>query len=189
MSAKPEGERLLEAGKLGVRFCPLGDRYSHEIVLAAEGDWTLLAASIEAPPEEPWPPSPPLQSFDVGEPTERGPLALLVGMAGQSHWSVSVALDSAASSATFDIACRMRSGPRGPLGSSYLLAEKCISRDARGAVLVAADGSRVRVDILDAMGPARLTIDRDRMTIAPLAVDVFSEATTIRWGYRFWRER
>ncbi len=188
MSTKPAGEQLLEGGGLGVRFCPLGDRYAHEIVLAAAGDWTLLAASIEAPPEESWPPSPTLQSLDIAEPTESGPLALLVGMAGQSHWSASVAIDKAAGSVTFDVACRLRSGQRGRLASSYLLAEKSVSRDARGAVLVGADGSRVRVDILEAMGPARLTIDRDRLIIAPLAVDVLTTATTVRWGYRFRRE-
>jgi len=79
---------------------------------------TVVFESIEGTPEEDWPPSPPLQELHLEARPDGKQLALLVGMAGTSHWSLSVEFDAAAGTAVFDVACRVKRAPGG-LGSRY----------------------------------------------------------------------
>lgn len=113
------GQRVLGpalGAALQVRTVPHGDRLGHEVFLAEAPELPLLV-SVEQGESENWPPSPPLQSCDV-QAQSGGEVALLVGMAGQSHWSASI--EVAQSGLIFDIACRMPAAGDGySLGSTY----------------------------------------------------------------------
>jgi len=91
------------------------DRYSHRIVSA---DGTPLLTSIEGSDQDVWPPSPPLQQLSIEEIRPGVEVALLVGMAGKSHWSVSIEPLADKCGFVFDVACRLREAA-GWLGSSY----------------------------------------------------------------------
>ena len=119
---------LLTTGRLQVRFFWQHDRFAHELSLS-DGEWTVpLLQSLEGSADDAWPPSPPLQSLHV---ESRGDMqvALAVGMAGASHWSASVEVNS--DGLRFDIACRVRGEPRA-LGSCYRIMPDvtCESHDA-----------------------------------------------------------
>ena len=121
---RPADERggetvAIASGDLQIVFVRTGDRFSHRIAHLASSDTPLLA-SVEGQPDDPWPSSPPWQELHV---ERRGELqvALLVGRAGHSHWSMSVEPELAADGFLFDIACRT-SGEVGFLGSTYRLA-------------------------------------------------------------------
>jgi hypothetical protein len=106
--------------RLQVDFFKLADRYGHRlsVVLRDEaGRETLvpLAESVEGTSDDPWPPSPPLQSLSIERLSERCTAALLVGMAGRSHWSASIEAkteESFVGLIEFDFACRSAELPR-----------------------------------------------------------------------------
>ncbi|REK07486.1 MAG: hypothetical protein DWQ37_21380 [Planctomycetota bacterium] len=109
-------DRILEAGGVQVRFFWQHDRYAHQVLLRRGGTWVVALATREGSSQDEWPVSPPFQSLEV---SDRAPTqALLVGMAGKSHWSASVEIEPDGSCITFDVACRLRAAA-GPLGSSY----------------------------------------------------------------------
>lgn len=118
---------------LRVRFSYQGDRFGHAIELLTATGTTPVMLSCEIGDAETdgsetrptgtdvWPPSPPLQQLSL-ETNGRGQqVALLLGMAGRSHWSLSVEPEAASSPSagfTFDVACRPAGVP-GFLGSGY----------------------------------------------------------------------
>lgn len=125
----------LESGRLRMDFHRTGDRLAHRIWLksgpatAAAGpsdplEETLLLESLEGTNSEDWPASPPWQQLDWHSLPGRGQAALLVGLAGRSHWSASI--EPVKCGWVLDIACRVKSAPQGcrlatRLGSSYRL--------------------------------------------------------------------
>jgi hypothetical protein len=110
-------DRTIESGDLRLMFLWRGDRFGHRIEGQIDGAWQVLLESIEGSPADDWPVSPALQSLHV-EHRPEGPVALLVGKAGASHWSASVEPLEAPSGFRFDIACRTGQPPRN-LGSTY----------------------------------------------------------------------
>jgi hypothetical protein len=112
-----EGARL-RAGRLAVVFRRRGDRIGHRIVFVGDTVEQLLLESVEGTPDEPWPASPALQEGRI-ETTGGRNAAMLVGMAGKSHWSVSIEADAQRESLLFDVACRIKLGG-GQLASAYL---------------------------------------------------------------------
>src|SRR6478672_10846265 len=108
----PDGTRLR------LEFIWLSDRYGHCISrIDASGAIQPLLESIEGSPHDNWPPSPPLQSLTI-EPRNGCPVALLLGMAGPTHWSASIEAAADNTAIHFDIACRHGTNP-GSLGSAY----------------------------------------------------------------------
>src|SRR3954451_16891094 len=84
-AASSDGTRLL------VEFIRYGDRYGHVISLVnAAGEIEPLLESVEGRSDDAWPDSPPLQSLSIEKLPDGRSAALLVGMAGRSHWSASV---------------------------------------------------------------------------------------------------
>jgi len=68
----------------------MGDRFGHVIALA-EGDARIeLLRSVEGDHTHSWPPSPPLQEVHLEQRGDGASIALAVGKAGSSHWSLSV---------------------------------------------------------------------------------------------------
>ena len=93
-----------------VRFRWTGDRFDH----AAEFESGRVAC-LETSLESHWPDSPPIQQLSI-ETIEGRDVALGVGCAGTSHWSLSV--EPTEDGFRFDWACRAKETPL-QLGTSY----------------------------------------------------------------------
>lgn len=120
MSAVPQ---LLEVtcGDLGLRvsFTRSRDRFGHEVSALFSAQQVPLLASQEGTDVERWPASPPLQQLSVEHRRDGQHVALAVGMAGNSHWSLSVQLQPERLAIEFDAACRCSAQPE-RLGSAYV---------------------------------------------------------------------
>ncbi len=113
--------RPIVIGRLRLVFAWRGDRFGHALQMSghdADAPETTLLVSVEGSQDEAWPASPVLQEFHW-EPRAGGQsVALLVGRAGRSHWSLSVLCDPARETCLFEAACRVSHEPE-RLGSSY----------------------------------------------------------------------
>jgi hypothetical protein len=114
---------MYSRGPLRVRLCFVwsGDRYAQRLVVTDDGQEQFCFESLEGAPGEAWPPSPALQQLSFQPGVSGGQCALLVGMAGKSHWSLSVETNE--SSLVFDVACRVQESPE-RLRSTYRGCEK-----------------------------------------------------------------
>ena len=157
-AAAPDGSALR------AEFLWHGDRFAHRISLIhRSGAIVPLLESLEGTPADDWPPSPPLQSLTIENRTNGRTVALLVGMAGGSHWSASVETLADAPELIFDVACRHNKRPTF-LGSRY---RKLIrSMDTQVCVT---DQS------------ARLSSDDDTVVIEPIRI---IPAATSRWSFK-----
>jgi hypothetical protein len=162
---------ILEAGPLRIVFPWHVDRYAHEIWLRDGIDWIRVLASVEGSPEEAWPASPPFQSLEIAD-RAATPVALLVGMAGKSHWSASVEMDGRARLVRFEVACRVREGDVGTLGSTYRHCPGPVPCDA------------LAVELERRFGPVELRHSGDLLEIAVPDCET-QAARTIRWNYLF----
>jgi hypothetical protein len=105
--------------QLRLDFVERGDRLGHRIALVSTtGESTLLLESLEGNSADNWPPSPPLQSVSIEERGLGERVALLLGMAGNSHWSASIVVPANQPKLIFDVACRHRAMPTW-MGSQY----------------------------------------------------------------------
>jgi hypothetical protein len=105
---------------LRIEFQWLGDRFGHTIsAVHPSGEIRPLLESIEGTPADNWPTSPPLQSLSIETLKDGRRAALLVGMAGGSHWSASIEATPCRAEFIFDMACRHNRQPIW-LGSRYL---------------------------------------------------------------------
>lgn len=103
---------------LRVEFIRRQDRYAH-VISRLEGNIAFpIWESFEGTDADDWPPSPPLQQLSVETLSDGRRVALLVGMAGTSHWSLSVEAAPEGGAIIFDAACRVTQSPVA-LGSSY----------------------------------------------------------------------
>jgi hypothetical protein len=153
---------------LRVEFERRGDRYAHVISRVGPGGKVRpLLESVEGLPTDDWPASPPLQSLHMQELPDGKRAALLVGMAGRSHWSASIEIAPGKAEIVFDIACRCGAGRR-QLGSEY-----------RWLIEVA--DPRFEFAAADERTEVRRT--EERVVIGP-AKTVETAATTVRWRYR-----
>jgi hypothetical protein len=136
----------IDCGSLRLEFVWSDDRYGHRILSSSpESDCSLT--SIEGRADEKWPSSSPLQSLHIeGRPCGVR-IAMLVGMAGRSHWSMSVESDVAGNRFLFDVACRIAEVPSW-LGSSY-------------AVSLGADAASWPIQI-EPLAPATLQLESGR---------------------------
>ncbi|KAA5545220.1 hypothetical protein FYK55_06020 [Roseiconus nitratireducens] len=134
-----------------VSFVWHGDRFVHTVRL---GSFSVASESADSDPT--WPTSPPIQQLSI-ETLGGHPVALGVGGAGQSHWSLSV--EPTTDGFLFDCACRVKQQP-GWLGSSY--------PTQPGLSILAHDGSVIRQDEAGV-----------RIEPSP----VLSDAGTYRWKY------
>lgn len=137
---------LVDGSKLVVEFENRGDRLGHTIWLVDAGGTKVgLLQSIEGSPQDAWPPSPPLQSLSIETLTDGRRVALLVGMAGGSHWSASVEGLVGKGELAFDMACRHAAGA-GWLGSKYrVLSDMSHNLSIAGDVDVRAEAGEISV--------------------------------------------
>src|SRR5438067_13480407 len=145
--------------RLRLEFARLNDRYAQRIsLIAADGAIQPLLESVEGSPHDDWPSSPPLQSLTI---ETRGDhvVALLVGMAGGSHWSASIEAVAGKAELIFDIACR-HGAKRGALGSRYRrvsgAAKELAIRGEGANISLTDDGVAIRpADGVDSPGTTR----------------------------------
>ncbi len=169
------------AVRVGLSFHWRNDRYEHRLVLI-DGDLrSVLLASCEGADQEFWPPSPALQQLTVHQDGRGRPCVLLLGMAGKSHWSLSVAQDKGA--LLFDAACRVQERPA-RLGSSYRVTRPSRwSPAGRLHVPVEHATLEVVVDAAPEDGVARRKAGDGGLAITPLA-EIKEVPATIRWHYQ-----
>jgi hypothetical protein len=117
---------MLNGDGLVVLFQRHDDRYVHEADIVGLNGQVALLRSVEGSPDEVWPTSPPCQQVHFEKRLGGLQVALAVGMAGASHWSVSVELDPTARRITFDVACRLQAAPV-RLQSAYRLPDPRIT--------------------------------------------------------------
>ena len=160
------------------------DRFGHEIAYVAG---PVAAACLTAElgrGRDPWPASPPMQQCSL-EPSSRGrQMALLIGMAGKSHWSQSVETDSAAMSLTFDVACRVHRQPVW-LGSSYRANHPIEALSASTVRLTVAAGIELTMtgEAPDRSLPVGLEVSGNHVVIAA-DLGRLRFPSTVRWRYR-----
>jgi hypothetical protein len=131
------------------------------------GEITSLLESIEGSGTDDWPPSPPLQSLHIESLPNGRRAALLVGMAGRSHWSASIETVKESAEILFDLACRHAATPK-QIGSRYRALPS-----AKGRIEILPEESHLTCDA---------KIAGDEITIEPAWPNI-SSATT-RWKYR-----
>ena len=174
-------EAINERGHgLRLTFSWTGDRYAQQVDYCGPTGTTLLLTSLEGNDQAVWPPSPPLQQLTFEE-RPRGPIALLIGMAGTSHWSVSVETDTARAEIVFDLACRMSQQPRF-LGSSYLSTQAVAAAQGQPVSLAAGvilESLPVCEEVANATGA--IEIADSEIKIAAVSPEV---GGTPRWKYR-----
>lgn len=167
----------IASGDLQLAFVRSGDRFSHYLAPVGDSHAPWLA-SVEGLPDDPWPPSPPWQELHI-ECRGDQQVAMLVGRAGGSHWSMSVEPRTAEGGFLFDVACRT-SGEVGYLGSTYRLGDAAMPvltgkgiQLARGYELGALTGA------IELLGGGHDRIAR----VMPLPREGASPQT-IRWQFR-----
>jgi len=148
---------------LAVQFAWLGDRYQHVVLLQRpDGSTRPLLASVEGNAADDWPESPPLQSLSIERLAEGRTAALLVGMAGRSHWSASIEARGDGGELVFDLACRHRAN-LAQLGSRY---RWLLPAQERTTIAIAAC-------------PGCITDNGEVLTIAPIAASNTAASNTV----------
>jgi hypothetical protein len=169
---------------LKARFFQLGDRYAHGVWLVDGGNETALLDSLEGDDYTDWPPSPPLQQLTVEDRTDGSHVLLLVGMAGTSHWSLSVEPHPSEPALLFDAACRIK-GACTRLGSQYRCdLQPRPPRDSQTIEFGIADQiCRFEAETLGSKPPASVEMVGENLSIhsPPLSERL---PTTARWKYR-----
>lgn len=108
---------------LRVEFLSVGDCFAHRVVAVDREELSMnLIESVEGDFHSSWPRSPILQSLNSHSDTKEAPAAMLIGAAGDGHWSLTVQQSEAPCGLVFDVACRVKSLPPG-LTSTYEIAE------------------------------------------------------------------
>jgi hypothetical protein len=169
---------ILNAAGFRLTLVSCGDRLAHTVGLVLSDRVVPLLASLEGTPDDDWPPSPPLTTVET--PT-RSPesQALLLGMAGRSHWSAAIKMVEAAWCMEFEVACRIKE-PAAWLGSSYRTMITAVEAGDRAELMVG-DG-RVRIAAVGAR--VHVTPDGLKIGIAP-PDGPFPQ--TVRWNYSICR--
>jgi hypothetical protein len=157
-----------DGGRLRLRFARQGDRLHQTVewLAAATNAASTIATSpvvallesCEGQSSDTWPDSPPLQQLLIEPRGAAGHVALLVGMAGRSHWSLSIEPLVDRVGFRFDAACRL-SGPPEWLGHVWRAAAAARERPvATGRLrIVAEDGAECQMP--PALAPEALAPD------------------------------
>ncbi|MBX7074686.1 MAG: hypothetical protein K1X71_16205 [Pirellulales bacterium] len=177
MTDAPHSPCSAKAGPIEIAFVRRADRYAHQIQV----DGSAWLESIEGSEVERWPASPPLQELASHSLPAGGAALLLVGMAGRSHWSLSVAVAGEPDRLRFDAACRANEPPVW-LGSTYRLRCGITATSESGRWLLVKANSESRL-ALEATG-AEVVFAAGELTIRPTDHSTKLPATA-RWQYEW----
>jgi hypothetical protein len=177
-----------------IRFVRHGDRWAHTIGVVLGDRLLPLLASIEGNEVDLWPPSPPLKDFHLHD-ANGSTTAMLVGMAGNSHWSVTVQLADGDPAVKFDIACRIKNELPdtddarkrvSPLSSSYRTMV-CPAPESNQAATLMLDDLSIRVSSEPVAGnedtPAAVITTGDNSLQIVALPDAAVLPRTVRWKY------
>ena len=115
--------------RLRVVFDNARGRFAHRAECCdASGESIVLLESIEGSDDQRWPTSPVIQEVHFEDREDGSRVALCVGRAGKSHWSIAAEADADGRQVVFQVACRVRETPE-TLGSSYRVAKKANAVD------------------------------------------------------------
>lgn len=142
-----------------VEFFRAADRIAHQVRIQRNEGPSTTWESLEGHDLQHWPPSPAFQEVSIERIGDRD-VALLVGMAGKSHWSLSVDIDPKRGSIRFDTACRISVDPD-YLGSRYTGPTDSVICDSATMIDTSEDSWSARPESIDA------------------------PSATIRWAYEF----
>ena len=181
-----------------IRFVRHGDRWAHTVGVVLGDRLLPLLASIESSQDELWPPSPPLKDLHLHD-ANGTTTAMLVGMAGNSHWSVTVQLAQGDPAVNFDIACRIKDElpdaddaqkQVSPLSSSYRTMV-CPTSESNQAAALMLDDLSIRVSSDPVAGnedtPAAVVTTGDNSVQIVLLPEAAALPRTVRW--RYWVRR
>ena len=158
------------------------DRYAHTVALVDGARLVPLLASREGSTDELWPPSPPLQTLHVEERPDDSQVCLLVGMAGLSHWSLSVEAHTNSTHLAFDAACRIQAPPD-MLGSRYrTMVAPSVEDPELLRWRISGLGCQVRAIPIDGDGCAVMQTTPEGLTITANLLEGTS-SRTVRWRY------
>ncbi|WP_147274178.1 hypothetical protein [Bremerella cremea] len=183
-----ESIRADETG-LFVSFVKHQDRFAHVVALVQGEQCTPVFASIEgSQDDEDWPESPPFQEIHLEE-RGTGTIAMLVGKAGDSHWSAAVEPTSEPGKIRFSVACRMQGYPM-RICSRYGLileekSEPTLEQD--GPWVWKINGVELCVDVIpqDQFPTPEIPANQSGFEVnASLDLEPFPK--TIQWIYEIW---
>jgi len=170
------------------------DRYAHWIEAVQNDEKEIVLASLEGDELDAWPTSPPLQQLSFERRPDGSTVALAIGMAGTSHWSLSVEVDPHSLATEFDVACRCVQRPEA-LGSRYKVTGSC-HFDSPCVSIRSASGGLTLLPIAhgaaEPLGKLDWDADQQELHIAPAESQLLASdrVWTVRWRYRVeWNDK
>ena len=175
----------LAGWRLRVQFERCKDRYAHRVFLDSKQRSELLLESIEGSDQDPWPVSPPFQQLSFQEQSNALNVALLVGMAGKSHWSMSVEVAADRPALIFDVACRCQQ-PAERLMSRYRISLACLPTSDPHTALFDVSGCKCSLltETVDDSLPAQIQSSNQEISIVAATLSGEELPTTVRWKYK-----
>jgi len=188
-----------QGGGLSVEFLRTQGCYGHRIIGLGQDDATaVLLESIEGISRPPWPESPALQGLNVDDLQQHDsdspgqqPSAMLIGMAADGHWSLSIEplKIEGVCGFLFDVACRVKTCPAS-LTSTYRLAESVVLEDPGEQLQLENPIGRFTVVPLPVESDRDFDSDACRLLVGRSGIQLARETqwsdeapTTLRWKY------
>jgi hypothetical protein len=166
---------------LRVEFVRIGSRWAHRIWAVQPEASVVLLESVEGEDDQAFPPSPALQQLAL-QTVASGRVAMLLGMAGQNHWSLAVESCVDSPRVRFDVACRNQPSADAQLGSTYR--PQVSWRLAEGGLLVAETPQPGYELALQCSGHTnRAELSRTTTGLVELQVMADAKTATQRWCY------
>lgn len=157
------------------------DRYAHSIATSGAS-----LVSVEGTASDNWPASGPVQSARREMISCDDAAILTVGMAGQSHWSMSIE-EKAAGELVFDVACRTTAQEPLLMSRYRPLAGTLSIVSPTEALLVDAAGKSLLRIVATTAGiappPLLVIVDGDLVITAAISLPENPRGRTLRWKY------
>ena len=155
-------------GLATVSFFAIEKQFGHEIRIERDGKKIVLRTDDQIAAS--WPPAPPLQDIHFEE-RENGQLLFGVGMAGNTHYSLSIAAEK--TTLKFEFAAFVKNEP-GFVGTSYRMDQSVDCQLITGLLFPHKNSQPISAD--------QSSFEKN-LIIEPIAHDDGSLPRTIQWGF------
>ncbi|MGE0760939.1 MAG: hypothetical protein AB7O38_28265 [Pirellulaceae bacterium] len=171
---------------LQVRFRWLGDRFRHDVESVSGERRALMLVSDEGLEGARELSTPALQQLHCEDRPDGVRVALLVGMSGRDHWSLSVEALSDGRTLTFDAACRCSARDAVCL-SRYWLGDDRVGApvESPGGTTWELAGWRLTTVTAGALPAAQLEVQPSRCTIRPPPPPHSAGAASVTWRWKY----